>query len=65
MAPGSEILQYIRDTAAKFELEEEIQFNSSVEEAIWDETAGKWNMKISKDGKTIEDAADVVINATG
>lgn len=65
MAPGAEILQYIKDTAAKFELEEKIQFNSSVEEAIWDEDAGKWNIQVSKDGKTTKNTADVVINATG
>jgi cation diffusion facilitator CzcD-associated flavoprotein CzcO len=65
MAPGAEIYQYIKDTAAKFDLEEPVQFNTSVQEAIWDDVSGKWQLKISKDGKTSEDTADVVINATG
>lgn len=65
MAPGAEIHKYIKDTAARFGLEEPIQFNSRVHEAVWDDASGKWNIKISKDGKTIEDTADVVVNATG
>jgi cation diffusion facilitator CzcD-associated flavoprotein CzcO len=65
MAPGAEIHKYIKDTAAKFGLEEPIQFNSSVQAAEWDESTGKWNIKVAQNGKVIEDSADIVINATG
>lgn len=65
MAPGAEIHKYIKDTAAKFGLEEPIQFNSIVRSAVWNDASGKWDISVSKDGKNIEDTADVVINATG
>jgi cation diffusion facilitator CzcD-associated flavoprotein CzcO len=45
MASGHEIIQYIRDVSREFQLDRWIKFNSSVEEALWDEDAGKWKLR--------------------
>lgn len=45
MASGDEILQYIREVNKKFSLDRCIKFDTSVEEAKWDEETGKWLLK--------------------
>jgi len=45
MAGGSEIMQYIRDVNRKFELDRWIKFNTSVQEAKWDQVTGRWKLK--------------------
>ena len=45
MASGHEIIQYIRDVNRKFELDQWIQFHSTVEEAVWHENSGKWKLR--------------------
>jgi cation diffusion facilitator CzcD-associated flavoprotein CzcO len=44
MASGDEILQYIRDVTTKFDLARWIMFDTSLEEAVWDERGGKWKL---------------------
>lgn len=44
MASGHEILQYIRDVNDKFELDRWISFNNSLQEAVWNEESGKWQL---------------------
>lgn len=65
MAPGSEIQAYIKDTVAKFGLDERVQFKTKVQETIWDEDSGKWKITIEQDGKVKNDEADILINAAG
>jgi len=49
--PGQEeILDYIVDLAHKYQLYKHIRFNSSVEEARWDETTYTWKTKIARLG---------------
>ena len=65
MAPGHEILTYVKDTVAKFGLDEHIQFKTKVQETIWDEESGKWKITIEQDGKVKVDEADILVNAAG
>jgi cation diffusion facilitator CzcD-associated flavoprotein CzcO len=45
MASGHEIIAYIRDVKRKFQLDRWIQFNAAVEQAIWNEDSGKWQLR--------------------
>ena len=61
-APQPEILQYLRDTAAKYDLLRHIRFDSEVTAASFDEGAGTWDLVLA-DGST--HTADVLVAATG
>lgn len=45
MASGQEISQYCKDVKQKFGLDAWIQFNTVLEQAEWDEEAGKWKLR--------------------
>ena len=45
MASGQEIIQYVRDVNGKFQLDRWIKFNTEVQEAVWDESGGKWKLQ--------------------
>lgn len=45
MASGQEIIEYIKDVKRKFQLDRWIEFNASVQQAQWDEDAGKWKLQ--------------------
>ncbi|CAF2738780.1 unnamed protein product [Rotaria sp. Silwood2] len=62
---GPEIFTYIKRTADKYNLTKNIQFNSKVVEAQWNEADGKWHIKIEQNGKIIRDIGDLLINACG
>jgi cyclohexanone monooxygenase len=61
-APQPEILQYANHVADRFDLRRDIQFNTRVERAAFDERANSWSVTTS-DGKTVE--AKFVVLATG
>jgi cyclohexanone monooxygenase len=61
-APQPEILAYARHVAERFGLREHIQFNTSVERAVFEEGEDRWHVTTS-DGKTV--AAKFVVLATG
>lgn len=63
--PGAEVWQYIKDTTSKYGLDETVRFNSKIIEAIWNNTDGKWDIKIEANGEIISDRADVLINSSG
>ncbi|KAL5316140.1 hypothetical protein ACEPPN_017018 [Leptodophora sp. 'Broadleaf-Isolate-01'] len=71
--PGQEeILDYLVDLAHKYQLYRHIRFNSSVEEARWDETSYTWKTKIarrgSKDSEFGEDytvTSDFLVSGVG
>ncbi|PWW77715.1 FAD/NAD(P)-binding domain-containing protein [Tuber magnatum] len=62
---GEEIFQYIKRTAAKYDLARDVIFNSKVVEAIWNQGRGKWELKIEQEGRFIWDECDIFINASG
>jgi cyclohexanone monooxygenase len=61
-APQPEILKYAGHVADRFELRRDIQLNTRVERAQFDEGANKWAVTTS-DGKTV--TAQYVVLATG
>lgn len=61
-APQPEILKYANHVADRFDLCRDIQFNTRVERAVFDERAKRWSVTIS-DGKTVH--AQFVVLATG
>ncbi len=61
-APQSEILDYLRHCADKFNVRKHIQFNTAVEEAKFDEAANVWRINTS-DGEQLE--ASIFISAVG
>jgi cyclohexanone monooxygenase len=61
-APQPEILKYANHVADRFNLRPDIQFNTRVESAVFDETADRWSVTTS-DGKAV--TARFVVLATG
>src|SRR3979411_2457478 len=61
-APQSEILKYANHVADRFNLRPDIQFDTSVERAEFDESANQWSVTTS-DGKTV--TAKFVVRDTG
>ncbi|MGB6398417.1 MAG: NAD(P)/FAD-dependent oxidoreductase [Bradyrhizobium sp.] len=61
-APQPEILRYANHVADRFNLRSEIQFNTRVDQAVFDESANIWSVATS-DGKTV--TAKFVVLATG
>src|SRR5215208_8459938 len=51
-APQPEILKYANHVADRFNLRPDIQFNTRVDRAVFDETASRWSVSTS-DGKTV------------
>ncbi|KAL9108508.1 MAG: hypothetical protein Q9227_006723 [Pyrenula ochraceoflavens] len=49
----------------KYNLEDQIEYNSRVNATIWDDSIGKWRVLVQQDGKEIETYADILINASG
>ena len=52
-APQPEILKYANHVADRFDLRSDIQFNTRVEQAVFDENASLWSVTTS-DGKTVD-----------
>ena len=42
-----------------------MKFNSRVTETTWNDSTGKWDIKIQCEGRTITDSADILINGSG
>ena len=61
-APQPEILKYASHVADRFNLRRDIQFNTRVDRAVFDESANSWSVATS-DGKTV--TAKHVVLATG
>jgi cyclohexanone monooxygenase len=61
-APQPEILKYANHVADRFKLRSDIQLNTRVDRAVFDENAGSWQVTTS-DGKTV--TAKYVVLATG
>ncbi|KAK4187955.1 hypothetical protein QBC35DRAFT_523186 [Podospora australis] len=66
-APGSEIRQYLQDTAEKFGATRFIKTSHKVEHGEWDAADKKWkiNVKNLATGETFNDEANILISARG
>jgi len=61
-APQSEILDYVRDCADRFDVRRHVEFGTAVIEAVYDDARAAWTVRTDR-GETIE--ADVVVSAVG
>lgn len=60
------LLEYFQRTADKHGLRDRIRFETQVEEARWDEAAGRWRVTVrGKDGRADVIGATAVISAVG
>jgi cyclohexanone monooxygenase len=64
-APQPEILKYANHVADRFDLRPDIQFDTRVEQAVFDESTDRWSVTISANGETRTVTAAYVILATG
>ncbi|KAL6251201.1 hypothetical protein RBB50_001409 [Rhinocladiella similis] len=69
-SPGAEIQEYVRGVSKKYGVSENVQYNTKVTGATWDQEGGVWHVELettSTDGvkskQTLE--TEVVISATG
>lgn len=61
-APQAEILDYLRETAQRFDVLRHVRLNTEVEGASFDEDSGQWTVRLA-DGST--HVCDVLISAVG
>jgi cyclohexanone monooxygenase len=64
-APQPEILKYANHVADRFDLRPDIQFNTRVEQAVFDESIDRWSVSIAANGETRTVTAAYVVLATG
>lgn len=61
-----EVLEYVRDVARTTGVIEQVQFETEVASAVYDEMAQRWNVTVrAADGTLTEHVANVVITAVG
>ncbi|KAI9810465.1 MAG: hypothetical protein M1827_006241 [Pycnora praestabilis] len=64
-ATGPEIQQYLKKITKEHHLDRDIQLNSTLIEALWEEGSGTWKLTIKQGDSIIHDECDVFINASG
>jgi len=62
---GEEIEEYIKSTVRKWNLDRDIQLNTKVVGAVWDENVGRWNLTVEHNGQQRSDSCDILISAQG
>ncbi|KAK5400860.1 hypothetical protein LTR06_011171 [Exophiala xenobiotica] len=62
---GPEIHDYMKRTVKKWNLDRDVQLNTRVLSAYWQEDSGKWKVTIEHDGVQRVEFADIVISAQG
>lgn len=65
IADGPEILQYIKDTAAEFGIDEKIRFGTRVVAADWDSATARWTVTVEKAGKQSTLTCSFLYSCTG
>jgi cation diffusion facilitator CzcD-associated flavoprotein CzcO len=69
-SPSAEIWDYLKDVAARHDLERYVRLRTAVTAAEWDDDAGQWCVRLldrsdGGEGVVREDRCDVLISATG
>ncbi|CAK7235417.1 hypothetical protein SBRCBS47491_009286 [Sporothrix bragantina] len=65
-ATSEQIHAYMKDVAAKFDVDKHIKYRHAIRAATWNEDKGKWEIQVEAgDGTTFVDECDVFINAGG
>ncbi|KAL4966984.1 flavin-containing monooxygenase [Aspergillus stella-maris] len=64
-ATSKQIHDYLKKTAAKYDVERYIQYKHAVESARWDDVQGKWSLTVRNGDHVFETQCDVFVNAGG
>jgi cation diffusion facilitator CzcD-associated flavoprotein CzcO len=69
-APGSEILQYLKDVVAKHDLRKYMNFNHKIVAATWSDELSQWQLKIEArdergNTRTFDDSCDFFAYGVG
>jgi cation diffusion facilitator CzcD-associated flavoprotein CzcO len=62
---GPEIQEYIKNTVKKWNLDRDLELNTKVVGAVWEEDSGRWKLTVEKDGNQREEYCDILISAQG
>lgn len=67
IAGGSEILEYVRDTAKEFGIDRHIRFQQRVMGASWSSDEVRWliNVRTGENGETVQYTCDFIYGCTG
>ncbi|KAK1711924.1 cyclohexanone 1,2-monooxygenase [Colletotrichum acutatum] len=60
-----EILQYMKDTVKKWNLDRDLQLNTKVAGAVWQEELGQWKVTVEHQGEQRDEFCHVLISAQG
>ncbi|KAH8810645.1 hypothetical protein F5884DRAFT_779950 [Xylogone sp. PMI_703] len=64
-ATGPEIYQYLKDISTKYNLDRDVQLNSEVKSAAWDEQSGTWKVQVLQGDSLVIDWCHILINGSG
>ncbi|KAF6800227.1 cyclohexanone 1,2-monooxygenase [Colletotrichum sojae] len=64
-ASGAEILEYIKNTVRKWNLDRDLQLNTKVVGAQWQEDIGQWKVTVEHQGQRRDEYCHVLISAQG
>ncbi|KAB8219456.1 hypothetical protein BDV33DRAFT_204369 [Aspergillus novoparasiticus] len=64
-ASGPEIQAYIKSTVAKWNLDRDVQLNTRVVGARWNENDGVWKVTVERDGVQRDEFAEILISGQG
>lgn len=65
LADGASILQYVRDTAAEYGVDERIRYGHHVVGAAWDSATARWTVTSVVDGEERQVTADFLWSCSG
>ena len=65
IADGPAILEYIRDTAREFSVDEKIRFNHRVKQASWSSDNARWTVEVEADGAPVRMTCSFLYLCTG
>jgi monooxygenase len=65
IADGESILDYIKETAAEYGVEERIRFGHKVVSADWSSAEARWTVRAERDGEPVELTCDFLYGCTG
>ncbi|GGB24514.1 FAD-containing monooxygenase EthA [Flexivirga endophytica] len=65
IADGADILQYLKDTAAKYGIDRRIVYSTKVTEADWSSTDARWTLTVTTPEGTFTVTADFVYLCSG
>ncbi|OAL32862.1 hypothetical protein AYO20_07653 [Fonsecaea nubica] len=64
-ATGPEIHEYLKKVTREYNLDRDVQVNSEVKSAIWDEDGGIWKIQVLKGTELVHDWCHVLLNGSG